>query len=87
MLPLKRLTDAAARRFAGLLILEQPLPQVVFKGKVVEDAYVVQLVTGSHHDIQSTSKVKATLISEEVLNFFFFFGFVLYLYVITYNSC
>jgi hypothetical protein len=47
------------------VITEQPLPQVVFKGKMVEDAYSVLLITAAYQDIQALSKVKATLVSEE----------------------
>ena len=52
-------------RFASLVITEQPLPQVVFKSKTMEDAYSVLLITGAYTDVQALSKVKASLVSEE----------------------
>lgn len=59
------LSGAAPKTIATLLITEQPLPQVVFKGKVVEDPYVVSLITAAHQDLQSFGKVKANMVSED----------------------
>lgn len=59
------LSGGAPKTVATLLITEQPLPQVVFKGKVVEDPYVVHLITAAHQDVQSFGKVKANMVSED----------------------
>lgn len=48
-----------------LVIEDQPIPQVTFKNKSLEDNYVVKLITASNVEIQNISKVKAQLVSEE----------------------
>jgi len=48
-----------------LAIVDQPIPQVIFKGKNIEDQYAVSLVLGSGQEIQLASKIKAALVSEE----------------------
>eukprot|EP01102_Stenamoeba_stenopodia_P004909 TRINITY_DN1540_c0_g1_i2.p1 TRINITY_DN1540_c0_g1~~TRINITY_DN1540_c0_g1_i2.p1 ORF type:complete len:380 (+),score=83.56 TRINITY_DN1540_c0_g1_i2:343-1482(+) len=50
---------------AALVIIEQPIPQVIFKSKSMDDAFTVQLFTAPCAEIQSTTKVKAKLVSEE----------------------
>lgn len=51
--------------FAVLALQEQPIPQVIFKGKTIDDTYTLLLINGSQDDIVSLSRVKAVLISEE----------------------
>ncbi|ELR17222.1 Signal transducer and activator of transcription STAT family protein [Acanthamoeba castellanii str. Neff] len=45
--------------------LQLPTPQVLFKGKTLEDNYVLALLSGSNVNIQNISKVKAILVAEE----------------------
>lgn len=47
------------------MITEQPLPQVVFKSKPLEDPYTVVLFTGACADVQVSSKARALLVTEE----------------------
>jgi hypothetical protein len=51
--------------FALLAIVDQPIPQVLFKGKTIEDQYAAQLVVGAGQEVQTYSKVRASLVSEE----------------------
>ncbi len=52
-------------RICALVIVEQPLPMVITKGKQLEDdPIVVQLLTGANVDIQSFSKVKVAMVCE-----------------------
>ncbi len=48
-----------------MVLTDQPTPQVLFKGKTLEDTYVLVLLTGSNVNIQNISKVKAILVAEE----------------------
>lgn len=50
---------------AALMLTDQPTPQVLFKGKTLEDNYVLALLSGSNVNIQNISKVKAILVAEE----------------------
>jgi len=50
---------------AALVLTDQPTPQVLFKGKTLEDTYVLGLLTGSNVTVQNVSKVKAILVAEE----------------------
>jgi hypothetical protein len=50
---------------AALVLTDQPTPQVLFKGKTLEDTYVLGLLTGSNVTVQNVSKVKAVLVAEE----------------------
>lgn len=47
------------------MLTDQPTPQVLFKGKTLEDNYVLALLTGPNVNIQNISKVKAILVAEE----------------------
>ncbi len=47
------------------MLTDQPTPQVLFKGKTLEDNYVLALLSGSNVNIQNISKVKAILVAEE----------------------
>lgn len=50
---------------AALVIIEQPFPMVITKGKPLEDdPVVVQLLSGSRVEFQSIGKVKATMVVE-----------------------
>eukprot|EP01094_Clydonella_sp_ATCC50884_P004862 TRINITY_DN1385_c0_g1_i1.p1 TRINITY_DN1385_c0_g1~~TRINITY_DN1385_c0_g1_i1.p1 ORF type:complete len:481 (-),score=121.80 TRINITY_DN1385_c0_g1_i1:474-1916(-) len=57
--------DRSLPCFAMLALQEQPIPQVMFKGKTIDDTYTLLLVCGARDDIVSLSRVKAVLISEE----------------------
>eukprot|EP01100_Stratorugosa_tubuloviscum_P009607 TRINITY_DN4028_c0_g1_i2.p1 TRINITY_DN4028_c0_g1~~TRINITY_DN4028_c0_g1_i2.p1 ORF type:complete len:466 (+),score=193.42 TRINITY_DN4028_c0_g1_i2:274-1671(+) len=48
-----------------IIITEQPISQVIFKGKIIEDTYEVQLLKGVATEIRSMSRIKAKLSSEE----------------------
>jgi len=48
-----------------LVLTDQPTPQVLFKGKTLEDSYVLVLLSGSNVSIQNISKVKAILVADE----------------------
>jgi len=50
---------------AMLVIEDQPIPQVTFKGKVLEDHYTVKLLTASNVEVQVLSQVKCQLVSDE----------------------
>jgi len=50
---------------AALVLTDQPTPQVLFKGKTLEDSYVLVLLSGSNVSIQNISKVKAILVADE----------------------
>lgn len=50
---------------AALMLTDQPTPQVLFKGKMLEDNYVLALLTATNVNIQDISKVKAILVAEE----------------------
>lgn len=50
---------------ATLAIVEQPSSQIVFKGKIIEHPFVVQLVTGAKVHMTKTSPVKASIADEE----------------------
>jgi len=47
------------------VIEDQPIPQVTFKGKALEDTFTVRLLSGAGTVYQNISKVKAQLVSEE----------------------
>lgn len=50
---------------AALVIIEQPFPMVITKGKPLEDdPVVVQLLSGSRVEFQSIGKVKASMVVE-----------------------
>src|SRR5690606_35329584 len=49
---------------AALVLTDQPTPQVLFKGKTLEDTYVLGLLTGSNVTVQNVSKVKDILVAE-----------------------
>jgi len=53
------------KTIAALIIIEQPLSQVIFKGKVIEEPFTVHIITAMHQDIHSFTKVKASLVSDE----------------------
>ena len=46
------------RSFVALVIVQQPFPMVLAKGKALEEPVVVQVLTGANVAIQSTSLVK-----------------------------
>eukprot|EP01087_Luapelamoeba_hula_P005728 TRINITY_DN1578_c0_g1_i1.p1 TRINITY_DN1578_c0_g1~~TRINITY_DN1578_c0_g1_i1.p1 ORF type:complete len:586 (+),score=130.15 TRINITY_DN1578_c0_g1_i1:247-2004(+) len=50
---------------AALVLTDQPTPQVLFKGKTLEDSYVLILLTGSNVNVQTISKVRAILVADE----------------------
>eukprot|EP01104_Vermistella_antarctica_P009773 TRINITY_DN2544_c0_g3_i1.p1 TRINITY_DN2544_c0_g3~~TRINITY_DN2544_c0_g3_i1.p1 ORF type:complete len:626 (+),score=148.06 TRINITY_DN2544_c0_g3_i1:559-2436(+) len=50
---------------AALVITDQPIPQVTFKGKILEDDYTVELLTGAGVELEVTSNVKANIIATE----------------------
>eukprot|EP01125_Pyxidicula_operculata_P019847 TRINITY_DN721_c4_g2_i2.p1 TRINITY_DN721_c4_g2~~TRINITY_DN721_c4_g2_i2.p1 ORF type:complete len:724 (+),score=272.31 TRINITY_DN721_c4_g2_i2:304-2172(+) len=51
---------------AKLVITEQPLPHVMFKGKMMEGSYTVSLLTGASDHFSHISEIQATLIAEGV---------------------
>ena len=53
------------KRLAILLIEDQPIPQVIFKGKPFEDTYTIRLITSPNFEVQSITKIQASLVSEE----------------------
>ena len=48
-----------------MVIEDQPIPQVTFKGKSLEDNYTVRLLSGAAVQYQNISKIKAQLVSDE----------------------
>lgn len=54
-----------SRPVCALVIVEQPMPMVITKGKHLDDdPIIVQLLTGANVEIQSFSKVKVAMISD-----------------------
>jgi len=58
-------TTGRAEPVSALVIEDQPIPQVTFKGKALEDTFTVRLLSGAGTVYQNISKVKAQLVSEE----------------------
>mgnify|MGYP005992822167 CR=1 FL=1 len=52
-------------RLSALVIEDQPIPQVTFKGKTLENNFTVRLLSGAGVEYQNISKIKAQLVSEE----------------------
>lgn len=50
---------------ATLTIIEQPVSQIVFKGRTIEGKYVVQLLPGAKVEIETPSVVQASISDEE----------------------
>lgn len=46
------------------MIVEQPLPLVLTRGKALEDPVVVKLLTGANVNLQQYSKVKVNLVMD-----------------------
>merc|ERR1712137_364911 len=49
----------------ALVIEDQPIPQVTFKNKALEDNYTVRLLSGAGTKYKNISKIKAQLVSED----------------------
>jgi hypothetical protein len=49
----------------ALRIMEQPLPQILFKGKQIEEQYTLCLLTGTTQNFDGFSEVRAVLVGPE----------------------
>jgi hypothetical protein len=66
---LVNLCERSSRKsVCSLVITDQPLPQVVFKGKQIEEPYTVSLLTGASRFFDEFSHVKAIMVTADTQN-------------------
>eukprot|EP01096_Ripella_sp_DP13-Kostka_P008734 TRINITY_DN327_c1_g1_i1.p1 TRINITY_DN327_c1_g1~~TRINITY_DN327_c1_g1_i1.p1 ORF type:complete len:579 (-),score=248.03 TRINITY_DN327_c1_g1_i1:403-2139(-) len=58
-------TNAGPQVFGAVLIVDQPIPQVLFKSKAMEDNFTIKLFTSTTIEPQSCGKVHASLVAED----------------------